>query len=464
MKVYDIAVIGAGPGGYVAAIKAAQKGASVCLIEKESVGGTCLNRGCIPTKALFSTARMLDQLRRAGDHGIEIGSQGFDFSQAMARKDQVVGKLVGGVVQLLKGNGVDLYTGHASLAGEGRVRVRNGGVVANLQTRAVIIATGSLPVTPKSLAVDERNILTSTGILAIKELPRRLLVIGGGYIGCEFAGIFAACGSQVTVVESLPRILLHSDRQMAREVEKGFRGRGVELLTGTTVEGLELQPESVVARFSTGSSLEVDKVLVAIGRRPNSAGLGLEECGVVLDRNGAVLVDEQLRTNIEGLFAIGDVTGGIQLAHVASYQAEIAVANALGDNLSVNYTVVPSSIFTEPEVSQVGLTEEQCKEQGLAYKVGRFAYQASSKALCDGETAGQVKLLAAEDGRLLGAHIAGEEASALIAEAALALATGMTATELADVIHSHPTLPEMLKEAAEDVLGLAVHKVGRKMR
>ncbi|ORJ63040.1 dihydrolipoyl dehydrogenase [Geothermobacter hydrogeniphilus] len=465
MKEFDIAVVGAGPGGYVAAIKAARAGAATCVIEDDKAGGTCLNRGCIPTKALFSTAHLLRRLRQAADHGIDIPSLNFDYTRAAERKDKVVAKLVGGVEQLLKGHGVDLFRGRGALEGPGRLRVRRGGVVGHVRAKKIILATGSLPAVPKSLPVDEENILTSTGILAIKNLPQSLLVVGGGYIGCEFASIFSTFGCRVTVVEALPRLLAMSDRQAVREVEKSFQKQGVKVHTGTSVTALETVDGGVRATLSSGDVLQVEKVLIAIGRRPNTEGLGLEEVGVACDERGCVQVDDQMRTSVDDVYAIGDVTGGIQLAHVASYQAGIAVTNALGGSAHADYRVVPSSIFTLPEVSQVGLSEEQCKEQGIEVAVGRFAYLATSKAVCEGETEGSIKLLAEKgSGRLLGASIAGADASTLIAEVGAAMAAGLTAEQLGEIIHSHPTLPEMVKEAAEDVSGLAVHKVGRRKR
>ncbi|GAB4177527.1 MAG: dihydrolipoyl dehydrogenase [Geothermobacteraceae bacterium] len=465
MKQYDIAVIGAGPGGYVAAIMAAQAGATVCLVEKERPGGTCLNWGCIPTKALFSSAQLLKKLRHAEDFGVMVAKVAFDFGRAAARKDKVVNQLVGGIEQLLKGNGVDLIRGQGSLEGPGRIKVRCGGVVGHLAARNIIIASGSVPVVPRALAVDGQNILTSKEILAIKELPESLLVIGGGVIGCEFASIFSTFGCRVTVVEALPHILTGIDRQAVREVEKVFKADGVQVVTGTSVEALESTGSAVRARLEGGDEIEVAKVLVAIGRRPHAEGLGLDAVGVALDERGAVPVDDHMRTSAEGVFAIGDVTGGIQLAHVASYQAGVAVKNALGGDVAADYSVVPSSVFTLPEISQVGRTEEECKKEGIAVKVGRFAYMATSKAVCEGEVAGSIKLVAdAESGRLLGGVIAGAEASSLIAEVAAAVAAGMTSEQLADVIHSHPTLPEMVKEAAEDAEGHAIHKVSRRRK
>lgn len=462
MKEFDIAVLGGGPGGYAAAIRAAQKGACVCLVERDKVGGTCLNRGCIPTKALYSTALMLERIRGAAVHGIGVEGVKFDYGTASARKDEVVEKLVGGVEQLLKANGIDVFRGEASIEGPGRVRIRREDVTGHIRAKKIIIATGSLAARPKSLPVDGKKVLTSNEILAIKELPASLLVIGGGYIGCEFAGIFSAFGTRVTVVEQLPQLLARSDRQAVREVEKTFKEKGVEVIVGTSVEELRVGEDDVLARLSGDREVRAEKVLVSVGRIPNSAGFGFEEAGIRMEK-GAILVDEGMRTSAPGVFAIGDVTNIIQLAHVASYQADIAVANALGGDEKADYRVVPSTIFTLPEIGQVGLTEEECKEKGIAAEIGRFAYQASSKALCDGEPRGMVKVLAEKgSGRLLGATVVGEEAATLVAEVAVALRQQMTAAELASVIHSHPTLPEMIREAAEDTEGLAIHKVGRR--
>ncbi len=465
MKEFDLAVLGGGPGGYVAAIRAAQQGACVCLVEREQVGGTCLNRGCIPTKALYSTALMLQRIRGAEAHGIGVESLKFDYGRAAGRKDEVVAKLVGGVEQLLKGNGVEVFRGEASLEGPGRVRIRRKDVTGHIRAKKIIIATGSVSARPKALQIDGKNVLTSREILAIKELPASLLVVGGGYIGCEFASIFSAFGARVTVVEQLPSLLANTDRQAVREVEKALKEQGVAVHTGTSVEEIRIGDGEVTTHLSTGEDVRSEKVLVSVGRLPNSAGFGFEENGIRLDEKGAVQVDEGMRTSVEGVYAIGDVTNIIQLAHVATYQAEIAVANALGGDATADYRVVPATIFTLPEIGQVGLSEEECKKKGIAVDVGRFAYQASSKALCDGETRGMVKILAEKDkGRIVGATVVGEEASSLVAEVAVAMQRGMSAGELAHVIHSHPTLPEMIKEAAEDVEGLAVHKVGRRSR
>lgn len=461
MKEYDLAVIGGGPGGYVAAIRGAQRGARVCLVESDTVGGACLNRGCIPTKALYSSARLLRSLREADSHGIRLGEPVFDFAAAADRKDGVVSQLVDGVAQLLRGNGVDLYRGRGFLEGLGQVGIRGQGAVGHLRAKAVILATGGRPLVPEGFASDGKNVLTSDEFLAIKDLPQSLLVVGGGYIGCEFAGIFSAFGVAVGIVEQLPVLLARSDRQAVREVEKSFRAAGVKLHLDTAVSGVESRSDGVDVRLATGETLQVEKILLSVGRRPNSEGLGLEELGVRLER-GAVMVDDGMRTSADGIFAIGDLTGGRQLAHVASYQAEIAVENALGGQARADYRVVPSIVFTDPEIAQVGLTEEQCREQGLAYQVGRFAYLASGMALCAGESRGTVKILAEQGGGpILGVTIVGAEASSLIAEASLAMSRKLTACELAAGIRAHPSLPEMIKEAAEDVSGQAVHRLGR---
>ncbi|MDY6847829.1 MAG: dihydrolipoyl dehydrogenase [Thermodesulfobacteriota bacterium] len=463
MKEFDIAVIGAGPGGYVAAIRAAQQGACVCLIEKDKVGGTCLNRGCIPTKALYSTAHFWQRLKHAEDHGIRIDEPSLDYAVAAERRDNIVKRLVGGIEQLLKAHKVELFRGQALIEEPGRICIKRPEVTGRIRAKNIIIATGSRSVRPKALSIDGKNVLTSREILAIKELPASLMVVGGGYIGCEFAGIFAALGTRVTVVEQLPGLLEQSDRQVVKEVEKSFKSLGVEVHTETSVERLDAKGGGVTAYLSGDKQVEAEKVLVAVGRVPNIDNLGLEDAGVET-KDGAIAVDDGLRTSAPGIYAIGDVTNIIQLAHVASYQAGIAVANAMGGDEKADYRVVPSAIFTLPEIGQVGLTEEQAKQQGIEVESGRFSYQASSKAQCEGESQGLVKIVAdKKDGAILGAAIVGAEASSLVAEVAAAMRAGMSAHELGGkTIHAHPTLPEMIMEAAEDVAGLAVHKAGRR--
>ncbi|APG27436.1 dihydrolipoyl dehydrogenase [Syntrophotalea acetylenivorans] len=458
MTEYDLAVIGGGPGGYTAAVRAAQQGMQVCLIEADRLGGTCLHRGCIPTKTWHSTARLLSQIDQAAAHGIKLGSLSFDFGAAAKRKDTVVDQLHGGLRQLMKSYDIEVFRGQARIEQPGRIAFRRPGLTGRLQARHIVLATGARPVRPAVWSVDGKNILTSDEILGIQGLPSSLLVIGGGYIGCELAAIFAAFGSRVTLVEQQPDLLGNSDREAVALLTKALHAQGVNIHVGTAIDQLTVVDGRVEAQLAGKGTSQVDKALVAVGRVPNSDGLGLEELGVELAA-GAVVVDEGMRTSVENVFAIGDLTGGPQLAHVAAYQAGVAVANALGGNEQVDYNVVPSTVFTLPELSQVGLTEEACRARQLAVDIGRFSYRSSGKALADGHAEGFVKLLADKsDGRLLGATVVGEQASNLVAEIALALGHGLTAADVGRLIHAHPTLAEMVKEAAEDVNHLAIHR------
>jgi dihydrolipoamide dehydrogenase len=458
MTEYDIAVIGGGPGGYTAAIRGAQRGARVCLVELERVGGTCLQHGCIPTKAYHATARLLRRLGTAADHGVKIDNWSFDFAGAVRRKNGLVRDMTGGLQQLLKDHGVDTIQGQAKLEGPGRVAIHRQGVVGHIRARNVILATGSTSARPSALAVDGKNILTSREILAIQELPASLLVVGGGYIGCEFAAIFAAFGCRVVLIEQQSTLLGDSDGDAVREIVRSLEAQGVEVRTGTTIDGLDPSAGSVIARLAGGERIKAEKALVAVGRVPNSEGLALEEYGVRLEGR-AVVVDEGMRTSLAGLYAVGDVTGGPQLAHAAFHQAAVAVENALGGEARVDFRVLPSAVFTLPEMAQVGLTESACRAKQIEYKTGRFSYRANGKALCEGESRGFVKLVAdRRDGTILGASAVGEEASVLIAEVAAAMHARSKASDLAALIHAHPTLAEMIMESAADVDGLAVHK------
>ncbi len=458
MTEFDLAVVGGGPGGYTAAVRGAQQGARVCLIEADRLGGACLHRGCIPTKTWHSTARLLRQLDQAASHGIKLGSRSFDFVAAAQRKDAVVAQLHGGLRQLMKSYGIEVFRGQATIEQPGRIAVRRPGLIGRLRARRIVLATGARPVRPAGWPVDGENILTSDEILGIQELPSSLLVIGGGYIGCELAAIFAAFGSQVTLVEQQPSLLGNSDREAVDLLIRALQSQGVTIHVGTVIDRLGVVDGRVEAELAGKGAIEIDKALVAVGRVPNSNRLGLKELGMEL-ASGAVVVDEGMRTSVEGLFAIGDLTGGPQLAHVAAYQAGVAVANALGGDEQVDYRVVPSAVFTLPEMAQVGLTEEACQSRRLAVDIGRFSYRANGKALADGHAEGFVKLLAdASDGRLLGATVVGEQASNLVAEMALAMGQGLTAADIGRLIHAHPTLTEMVKEAAEDIAGLALHR------
>lgn len=463
MKAYDLAVVGAGPGGYVAALRAARLGAKVCLVERDRLGGTCLHRGCIPTKALHATARHLAALQSCGKHGIRVDGIDFDVRGAMERKDAVVTGLEKGVAGLIRQAGIDVFRGEAFPEGPGLLRVRRAGLAATIRARAIILATGSKAVRPGFLVAAGKNVLTSDEILVMQDLPSSLLVLGGGYIGCELAGILTRFGVKVTLVEQRPRLLENQDADGARSVTEGLQSAGVEVLTDTTLKQVE-NHDGVRALLADGRSLQADKLLAAVGRVPNSEGVNPSAAGIVCD-GAAIRVDEHMQTSVPGIYAIGDVTGSVMLAHVAMHHAEVAVAHILGIEgppRGVD-SEVPAVVFTQPEMAGVGATEAACRARGLDVRVGSFAYRASGKALCDGAGEGFVKLVAeAESGRLLGGTVVGEDAATLIAEVAAAIGAGLTARQLGHVVHAHPTLSEIIQEAARDLDDAAIHKTYKK--
>lgn len=463
MKEFDVVIIGAGPGGYVAAIRGAQMGGKVAVIERDKVGGTCLNRGCIPTKALYYSAGALSGARHAADFGVSVGEVSFDLSKAVERKDGVVKKLVGGVEQLLKGNGVEVLRGDGYIEGPGRVRVTGAGGVETIGAKSIIIATGSEPALIPAFNIDRKNVLTSTEILDLKAVPKSLLIIGGGVMGCEFATMFSTFGSSVIIVELLPTILSTEDKMVSRAVAKRYKDAGVTVLTEVSVESVTVEGEgSVKTRLKDGREFITEKVLVAIGRSFNSERLGLDVAGVAVDR-GRISVSATMETNVKGIYAIGDVTGKMLLAHVASVQGTVAVSNALGKSATMDYSVIPAGIFTDPEIASVGLREKDAEAQGIKVSVGRFPYAASGKAMGMGETEGFVQIVSdPETDKVLGCSIVGAHATDLIGEVALAMRSGLKVKDIAETIHAHPTLPEIVMEAAEDVHGAAIHKIGRK--
>lgn len=463
---YDIVIIGGGPGGYVAALRARQLGARVALVELERVGGTCLNRGCIPTKAMVRGAEVFKLAQEAAALGIETGAVRLDLGRFMARRDQVVETLVSGVERLLAGSGVSLYAGQGRIAGgtaEGwRVIVTGRGAdEQDVIGRRVIIATGAVPAPLPIPGADLPGVLDSWGLLQLRELPRHLVVIGAGVIGMEMAGIFHALGSQVTIVELLPTILPPVDPALARRFAALVRQRGLTLHTGARVTAITQREDGWLGVvFEAGPGRETvwgDRVLVATSRWPSTGNTGIEALGVALNGR-AIAVNEYLETSVPGIYAIGDCIGGQMLAHVASYEGEVAVENIMGRRRQADYTVVPACVFTMPEIADVGLTEEQAKERGLACTVSVFPFTACAKALALGETEGQVRLVCeAGSGRVLGLHIMGPHASDLIAEGAVALRLGATAHDIAELIHAHPTLSEAVMEAGKEQLDGAIH-------
>ena len=453
MPDFDLVVVGSGPGGYVAAIRAARMGANVAILEQKASewGGTCLNWGCIPTKALIQGAEVLQAVRRAGEFGVRVGDPEVDWPAMQARKDQVVARLRSGVERLLRANGVEMVTARGRLRGPGVVDADG----RSVSSRAVLLAPGSLVALLPLPGVE--LCLTSDTILALDHVPESLAVIGGGVVGMEFASLFDLLGTRVTVIEMLDQLLTPLDPDVASRFQQLLSRRGVESHLSARVEAVERSAAGRLRVRFSGGEVDAEQVLVATGRRPNTADLGLEEVGVALNRS-AVEVDQHLRTNVDGIYAIGDATGISMLAHTASYQGEVAVTNALSEKrISADYTAVPACVYTEPEVAFVGQSEAQARASGEDVRAGTFPFAALGRAQVLGETVGLVKVVSDADGYLLGVSIMGPRATDLIAEAALALHQGLTAAELAHVVHAHPTLPEAIAEAALDVDGRAVH-------
>ena len=461
MSTYDLGIIGGGPGGYVAAIKAAQLGGSVCLIEKGEWGGTCLNRGCIPTKTLFSVANLATQIQDASAFGVNInGDAAIDYSQVLTHKISVVQQLTGGIAQLLKANGIDTFNGIATLTDRNTIIVsKPDGTTERLNAKNIIIATGSEPAEPPIFEIDESQVLTTTGILNLTDLPESLLIVGGGVSGCEFASIFNALGCNVTVLELLPTILATEDVQVIRHIQLFMKRKGITLHTGAKLTHVKKSDAGVTAVLESGEELTAQKMLVSIGRRYNTDGIGLEKVGVRTE-GGKIVVDARMQTNVAGIYAVGDVASRYLLAHVASAEGKVAAQNCLADSTEMDYQVIPWCVFTLPEIGHVGMTEKEATDEGYEVKIGRFPYAANGKALGLRETDGFVKTVSdADSGDILGVHIVGAQASILIHEAAVAIRTGATAMDIAGTVHAHPTLAEIVMESAEAAYDRAIHSL-----
>ena len=457
----EIAVLGAGPGGYVAALRAAQLGASVTIIEEGNLGGVCLNVGCIPTKALLRSAEVLRTMQSAKDYGLRLtGTVEADWPAILKRKNRVVKRLVGGVGVLLRKADVQVINGRGRLIGPTALEVTTPDGVQKLEAKRIILATGSRPIQLPLPGMDLPGVIDSTDALSLEALPQRLLIIGGGVIGAEFADMFDAFGVQVTIVEMLDRLIPLMDAELGQTLERTFGRRRMKLHLSSQVTRLDAMEDSLQATVVTKEgeiTLQADRVLVAVGRRPNIEDLGLEAAGVYSEKAG-IPVDEQMQTNVPGIYAIGDVTGGLQLAHVASHGGEVAAENALGHSSTLDLKTVPSCVYTDPEVASVGLTEEQARQAGHEVQVGRFPLIANGKALTYGESNGFVKVISeARFGEVLGLHIAAPHASDLIHEGGLAMALEGTLDEIAMTVHGHPTLGEAVREAALAAQGKAIH-------
>lgn len=457
---HDLIVIGSGPGGYVAAIRAAQLGLNTACVELEpALGGTCLRVGCIPSKALLESSERYHETKETlGPHGIKVEGVSFDLATMMKRKDDIVRGLTGGVDMLFKKNKVTRYSGRGTITGPGRVSVEGGAEPAMLEAKNILIATGSKSAPLRGVTVDGDRIGTSTEALAWPEVPARLAVIGAGYIGLEMGSVWLRLGSKVTVLEYLDRILPGMDTEIATEAFRLFKRQGMEFRLGSKVTGAKVEGKEVVVTCEGQEPLRVDRLLLAVGRVPNTDGLGAESVGVKLDERGRIPVDEHYRTSAEGVYAIGDVIGGAMLAHKASEEGVACVEWIATGYGHVNYEAIPGVVYTQPEIASVGRTEEELTNAGVAFKKGVFFFRGIGRSRALGQIDGRVKILAdAATDRILGVHIIGPRAGDLIAEMVAAIEFSASSEDIARICHAHPTLAEAVKEAALAVDGRAIH-------
>ena len=464
MPDFDVLVIGAGPGGYVAAIKAAQHGLKAAVVEKEALGGVCLNWGCIPTKALLKSAEVLDTLRHAKDYGLASGGEPTaDFAAVMKRSRDVAEAMSKGVAFLMKKNKITVLSGTASFVSADTVATaKSDGTTSQVSAKHIVIATGHRVRSFPHLPVDGKRVLNYRQLLATTTKPKSLVAIGAGAIGMEFGYFLSTSGTQVTVVEVMDQVLPIEDTEIAQFVQRQFTKAGVAIHTSTKVTKLDVQADQVIVHIEANgqsSTIAAEQVLVAVGFLANTEGLGLDRAGVKLDERGFIAVDENLATNIPGIWAIGDVAGKQLLAHKASHEAEACLAAITGHPQPVDYTQIPGCTYCQPQVASIGLTEKKAKERGRPYKIGKFQFVASGKAKAIGHPEGFVKLVFdAEHMQLIGAHLTGYDATELLGELALAMKLEATATELMTTVHAHPTLHEAVMEAAADALGECVHQ------
>lgn len=456
---FDLIVIGGGPGGYVAAIRATQLGLRVGLVERDAIGGVCLNWGCIPTKSLLKNASVIETFRRAQDFGIQVERFTFDFGKAIDRSRVVSNRLVKGVEFLMKKNKIEVFKGEATLAARDTVEVKSSG--QKLTAKNIILATGARARSIPGLTIDGKNIISSREALELREVPNPVVIVGASAVGMEFATIYRAYGAEVTVLEMLPHLLPREDQEVSVEFEKAVKKAGINFRTGAKVEGATQSGGKVKLQVSANGAaetIEAQKVLIAIGVQPNVENLGLEKPGVALDR-GAIKVDDNYRTNVPGIYAIGDVTMKLALAHVASAQGVIAAETiAQKETRALDLNNVPRCTYSTPQVASLGLTEAQAREEGHEVRVGKFSFRNNGKALGLDEYDGFVKLVVDKKyGEILGAHMIGAEVTDLTGELSLARSMELTPVELAHAIHAHPTLTEVIAEAALDSMGEAIH-------
>ena len=460
MADYDLIVIGAGPGGYVAAIRAAQLGLKTACIEKEALlGGTCLRVGCIPSKALLESSELFHEAKtKFVNHGIKLPSVELDLAAMLKRKHQVVLNLTKGVEGLLKKNQITRIHSHARLVAPGKVEVEGKDGKATITAKHIIIATGSKPASLPGVEVDRERVVTSTEALSFSEVPKHLVVIGAGYIGLELGSVWLRLGAKVTVIEYLNRILPGMDAEIATEAHKIFERQGFEFRLGKKVTAARKHENGAIVEMEGEQPIQCDRVLMSVGRVPNTDGLGVETVGIRIDKKGRIEIDPHFATSVPGIYAIGDVIAGPMLAHKAEEEGVACVEHIAKGHGHVDYNTIPGVCYTNPEIGSVGLTEEQLKEQGIPYRKGSFPFRANGRAQSLGQVDGRVKILAHEKtDRILGVHIIGPRAGELIAEAVAAMSFGASSEDLARTCHAHPTLPEAIKEAALAVDGRAIH-------
>ncbi|HUS59090.1 MAG TPA: dihydrolipoyl dehydrogenase [Planctomycetota bacterium] len=456
MADYDVAIIGSGPGGYVAAIRAGQLGGKACVIDNRELGGVCLNRGCIPTKILLHAADILREAGKGPDYGITFGQPSIDYSKLVKTRDSIVAKLRQGVAGLLRKNKVEFIQGTAAIEAVGKVKVISPQGDRTISAANIIIATGAEPARPGFLPIDGKKIITSDELMTLDHIPSSMIVIGGGYIGCEYAAFYAAMGTKVTIVEMLDQLIPMLDTDIAAELTRNLKKAGLDIYTSSKAEDLKATDKGVSCRVGD-KTIEAELALVAIGRKLNSDMPGIKELGIAVEKN-AIVIDDKCRTNIDGIYAIGDVTGKIQLAHVASAQGIVAAENIMGHPRAMSYRVVPAAIFSHPQIATVGMGEKDAAAQQIEVKVSKFNFRGLGKAMVIGDTTGYVKLIGhAKTGELLGCQMIGPNTTELIEEVAVAIKLQSTVEEVARTIHPHPTLSESVMEAAESWMGLGIH-------
>jgi len=445
---FDIIVLGSGPGGYPAALKAAQMGKKVAIIEANLIGGTCLNRGCIPSKTLISNAEILKKIRQANEYGISVENIGFDFEKMIERKDKVVENLRKGVTGLLTSSGVTIFKGYGKFISANEIKII-GENNAIIKACKIIIATGSEPKNIPAFPCDHECILDSTDILNKKNLPKKLAIIGGGIIGCEFASLYATFGVEVTILEMLPRIIPTEPGNISAKLQDSFTKQGIKIETNVRVLGIDRVANGVSVKLEGGKTVDADIALVAVGRQMNTSDIGLEKTGVIVSDNGMIPVNDKMETNVPGIYAIGDIASKWWLAHVATHQGLIAASNAAGHLEKMQYNAIPSAIFTQPEIATVGLSLEQALEKGYQAVLGTFPFIALGKSQAILETDGFSQIVIdKKTGQILGAQVMGYQASALIAEMAVAITNELTVESITSSIHAHPTISEGWLEAA----------------